>query len=62
MEWINLSGFVISLGGILKEPIDALGGFVNCSSPHFVEIGKCAIQLASDVGANLLAHIPYIGG
>ena len=62
MDFVTLSTWVVSLGNILKEPVDALGNFITCSNPHFVELGKCAIQLASDVGSNLLSHIPYIGG
>ena len=62
MDWVNLSGWVVSLGGILKEPIDALGNLINCSSPHLIDVGKCVITFAQEVGSNLLGHIPYIGG
>lgn len=61
MDWINLSSWVVTLGGILNEPIDAVGNLVNCSNPHLVELGKCALNFGVEVGSNLLKHLPYIG-
>ena len=62
LDFINLSSWVVSLGGILNEPIDALSNFINCAPPHAIEVGKCAITFVTEVGSNFLSHIPYIGG